>query len=112
MTTQQAPSRRARSATRSIPDRILIGVDGTKESLDACRQAARLDEATSTRSSSRALTGRDDLGGVRVPTSAKVGTRGPVSKPITLALVNVATLAVPLVWLAVACYALAYFVSH
>jgi nucleotide-binding universal stress UspA family protein len=44
MTIQQAPSRTAPSAAHSIFDRILVGVDGTKESLDACRQAARLAE--------------------------------------------------------------------
>jgi nucleotide-binding universal stress UspA family protein len=42
MTTQQAPTHGAPAATRSILERILVGVDGTKESLDACRQVARL----------------------------------------------------------------------
>ena len=44
MTTQQAPTRADSSAADSIFERILIGVDGTKESLDACRQVRRLAE--------------------------------------------------------------------
>jgi nucleotide-binding universal stress UspA family protein len=44
MTTQQAPTCANPPAAHSIFDRILIGVDGTKESLDACRQAARMAE--------------------------------------------------------------------
>jgi nucleotide-binding universal stress UspA family protein len=43
MTVQQAPTRRAPVAG-SIFERILVGVDATKESLDACRQAARMAE--------------------------------------------------------------------
>lgn len=44
MTMQQA-SRRARARGRqSIFERVLVGVDGTKESLAACRQAAQLAE--------------------------------------------------------------------
>ena len=44
MNTQHAPTRAPALERRSIFDRILIGVDGTKESLDACRQAAQLAE--------------------------------------------------------------------
>jgi nucleotide-binding universal stress UspA family protein len=44
MTIQQAPTRRAPVAAHSIFERILVGVDGTKESLDACRQAAQMAE--------------------------------------------------------------------
>jgi nucleotide-binding universal stress UspA family protein len=48
MTTQQAPTRRTRRAVPSIFERILVAVDGTPESLDACRQAARLAEPQAT----------------------------------------------------------------
>lgn len=44
MTTQEATTPAASAAGHSIFERILVGVDGTKESLDACRQAARLAE--------------------------------------------------------------------
>ena len=43
MTTQQARRSPARER-QSIFERVLVGVDGTKESLDACRQAAQLAE--------------------------------------------------------------------
>jgi nucleotide-binding universal stress UspA family protein len=42
MSTQHAPPHAPVLEHQSIFDRILIGVDGTKESLDACRQAAQL----------------------------------------------------------------------
>jgi nucleotide-binding universal stress UspA family protein len=44
MTTQQAPTHTAAVDRQSIFERVLVGVDGTKESLDACRQAAHLAE--------------------------------------------------------------------
>ena len=44
MSTQQAPAHAPELERRSIFERILVGVDGTEESLDACRQAARLAE--------------------------------------------------------------------
>jgi nucleotide-binding universal stress UspA family protein len=44
MSTHHAPASAPGLERDSIFDRILIGVDGTKESLDACRQAARLAE--------------------------------------------------------------------
>ena len=44
MSTRHAPTRQPTLDHHSIFERILIGVDGTKESLDACRQAARLAE--------------------------------------------------------------------
>jgi nucleotide-binding universal stress UspA family protein len=44
MATQQAPAAAPALERRSIFERILVGVDGTKGSLDACRQAARLAE--------------------------------------------------------------------
>jgi nucleotide-binding universal stress UspA family protein len=44
MTIHQVSTRLGRSAAHSIFERILIGVDGTKESLDACGQAARMAE--------------------------------------------------------------------
>lgn len=48
MSTRQA-SRRAQARTRqSLFARVLVGVDGTKESLDACRQVCRLAEPTGT----------------------------------------------------------------
>ncbi len=42
MTTKQAPTRGAPAAAHAILERVLVGVDGTKESLDACRQVACL----------------------------------------------------------------------
>jgi nucleotide-binding universal stress UspA family protein len=47
MTTQPASTREP-ALGQSIFDRILVGVDGTKESLDACRQARRLAEPHAT----------------------------------------------------------------
>jgi len=44
MTTQQAPTPAPALEHQSIFERVLVGVDGTKESLDACRQAARIAE--------------------------------------------------------------------
>jgi nucleotide-binding universal stress UspA family protein len=44
MTTQQASRRAPARERQSIFKRVLVGVDGTKESLDACRQAAQLAE--------------------------------------------------------------------
>jgi nucleotide-binding universal stress UspA family protein len=44
MTTQEAPTHAAPAAGHSIFERILVGVDGTKESLDACRQVAQIAE--------------------------------------------------------------------
>ena len=44
MTTHHALTRAPAPEHNSIFDRILVGVDGTKESLDACRQAAQLAE--------------------------------------------------------------------
>jgi nucleotide-binding universal stress UspA family protein len=44
MNTQHAPTRVPTPERQSIFDRIVIGVDGTKESLDACRQAAQFAE--------------------------------------------------------------------
>lgn len=46
--TTEAPSQIARPAPASVCERILIGVDGRKEALDACRQAARLAEPGAT----------------------------------------------------------------
>jgi nucleotide-binding universal stress UspA family protein len=49
MTAQQTSTRTTPApAAHSIFERILVGVDGTKESLDACRQAARLAEPQAT----------------------------------------------------------------
>lgn len=48
MTTQHASRRAPARARPSIFERMLVGVDGTRESLDACRQAARLAEQQST----------------------------------------------------------------
>jgi nucleotide-binding universal stress UspA family protein len=48
MSTQHAPPRAPVLEPQSTFDRILIGVDGTKESLDACRQAAQLAEPGAT----------------------------------------------------------------
>jgi nucleotide-binding universal stress UspA family protein len=48
MTTQGTPTRSPVVAAPSVFDRILVGVDGTKESLDACRQAALLAESNAT----------------------------------------------------------------
>lgn len=48
MTIQQTPTRRAPVAAHSIFEPILVGVDGTKESLDACRQAGRLADPQAT----------------------------------------------------------------
>jgi nucleotide-binding universal stress UspA family protein len=48
MTTQQATIRATSSAADSIFERILVGVDGTKESLDACRQARTLAQPQTT----------------------------------------------------------------
>lgn len=42
MNTQQAPRRAGPARSSAIFERILVGVDGTKESLDACRQAGQL----------------------------------------------------------------------
>jgi nucleotide-binding universal stress UspA family protein len=42
MTMQHQPIGATVPAPQSVFERILVGVDGTKESLDACRQAARL----------------------------------------------------------------------
>jgi nucleotide-binding universal stress UspA family protein len=42
MTAQRDSTRRATLERLSVFERILIGLDGTKESLDACRQAGRL----------------------------------------------------------------------
>jgi nucleotide-binding universal stress UspA family protein len=44
MSTQLVTTPAASTAAHSIFERILVGVDGTKESLDACRQAARMAE--------------------------------------------------------------------
>jgi nucleotide-binding universal stress UspA family protein len=44
MTTQPASRRAPARDRQSTFERVLVGVDGTKESLDACRQAARLAE--------------------------------------------------------------------
>lgn len=44
MTTQQASRRSGARERQSIFERVLVGVDGTKESLDACRQAGQLAE--------------------------------------------------------------------
>jgi nucleotide-binding universal stress UspA family protein len=44
MSTQQASRRAPAHERRSTFARILVGVDGTKESLDACRQAGKLAE--------------------------------------------------------------------
>lgn len=41
-TTSDAPTQTTTSPAASVCERILIGVDGRKSSLDACRQAARL----------------------------------------------------------------------
>ena len=48
MTTRQEPTRTAPVTAHSIFERILVGVDGTKESLDACRQAACMAEPQAT----------------------------------------------------------------
>ena len=48
MSTQQASRRAPARKRQSIFERVLVGVDGTKESLDACRQAAQLAEQQST----------------------------------------------------------------
>lgn len=48
MTAQQAPTHTAALDRQSIFERVLVGVDGTKESLDACRQAAQLAEPKAT----------------------------------------------------------------
>ena len=48
MTTQETRPRGIPSAAHSIFERILVGVDGTRESLDACRQAARVAEPRAT----------------------------------------------------------------
>lgn len=44
MSTQQAFRRASARKRQSIFERVLVGVDGTKESLDACRQVAQLAE--------------------------------------------------------------------
>lgn len=44
MSTPQTTTVAAAAAADPIFERILVGVDGTKESLDACRQAARMAE--------------------------------------------------------------------
>jgi nucleotide-binding universal stress UspA family protein len=48
MTTHPEPSHATVLAPESLFARILIAVDGTKQSLDACRQAGQLAEPTST----------------------------------------------------------------